>query len=317
VKLVQATNGSITRSISLPAVIAANQQATLYSKVTGYLKTINVDKGDEVKAGALLAEIEAPELLADAARFKAESEIAALDYQRASEAQAKAPDLILRQEVDTTKAKAATAKANLERAQTLLGFTRLAAPFSGTVTRRLVDPGAFVPAATAGSSPQNAALLTLSDFKVVRVQVTVPEPEVPRIRNGLPVKITLEELPSITFTGSITRSAQALDEATRTMLTEIDLENANHQLRPGMYATAKIGVETHEGALLLPVEAVVFEKAGISVFTIADNKAKRVVVKAGFNDGEKVEILDGVARETPVILVGKMTLSNGQLVQVK
>ncbi len=315
VRLVQPKRGELTRSITLPAVLVANQQATLYSKVTGYLKRITVDKGDEVKAGDLLAEIEVPELLADAARFKAEAEIAALDYQRTAEAQKKAPDLVVRQSVDEAKAKADVAKANLARAETLLGFTKLAAPFAGTITRRMADPGAFVPAATSGNAAQNAALVTLADFKTVRVQVTVPEPEVPSIRNGLPVKVTLDELPGQIFEGSITRSAQALDETTRTMLTEIDLENPKNQLRPGMYAAVKIGIEKHADALLLPVDAVLFEKAGTAAFILAEGKAKKVPVKTGFNDGAFVELLDGIGPTDSVIAVGKMTLSNGQPVK--
>lgn len=315
VKVVQPHRGEITRTVTLPAVIVANQQATLYAKVAGYLKRINVDKGDAVKEGDVLAEIEVPELLADAARFKAEAEIAALDYQRAAEAQQKAPDLVPRQSVDEAKAKAEIAKANLARAETLLGFTKISAPFTGTITRRLVDPGAFVPAATAGSAAQNAALVTLADFRVVRVQVSVPEPEVPLIQNGLPVKVTVDELPGQTFDGTITRSSQALDEATRTMLIEIDLQNPKNLLRPGMYAGVKIGIEKHPDALLLPVEAVLFEKAGTAVFLLADGKAKKVPVKTGFNDGSNVEILEGVNPTDPVIAVGKMALSNGQAVR--
>ena len=316
VKLTQPQRGEILRNVSLPATVVANQQATLYSKVAGYLKTIGVDKGDEVKQGQLLAEIEVPELVADVARSKAEVEIADLDFQRASDAQQKAPDLIVRQSLDTFKAKSLMAKANLERAETLLGFCKITAPFAGVITRRAVDAGAFVPSATSGSAAQNAVVVTLMDFDVVRVQVAVPEPEVPLVQKGMPVKVLVDELPGRAFAGSVTRFSQALDEASKTMLVEIDLENPKHELRPGMYATVKLGVEKHTDALLLPVEAVVFEKAGTSVFTVADGKAKKLPVKAGFNDGAAVEILDGITPNQSVVLVGKMTLNNDQPVSV-
>src|SRR5205823_1609975 len=153
------------------------QAATVYAKVTGYLKAITVDKGDGVKEGALLAEIEVPELLADRAKYKAEVEVSGLDYKRLAEAQKKAPDLVIPLSVDTARGKLEVAKAGLERAETLLQFTKIAAPFSGVITRRMVDPGAFIPAATAGSTPQNAALLTLMDFNTIRLQVAVPEAE--------------------------------------------------------------------------------------------------------------------------------------------
>jgi len=316
VRLAQPRRGDIIRSVSLPANITANQQATLYSKAAGYLKTITVDKGDEVKQGQLLAEIEVPELIADLARYMAEAEIADLDYKRASDARQKSPDLVVPQSVDAAKAKSLMARANLERAETLLGFCRITAPFSGVITRRAVDPGAFVPSATSGSAAQNAMVVTLMDFDKVRVQVAVPENEVPLIRNGLPVKVTVDELPARVFEGGVTRFSQALDEGTKTMLAEIDLENPKHELRPGMYATAKIGVEKHADVLLVPVEAAVIEKSGTSVFIVADGKAKKIPVKAGFNDGASVEILDGLAPTQPVILVGKLVLSSGQAVNV-
>jgi RND family efflux transporter MFP subunit len=316
VKTTQPRRGEILRTISLPATVGANQQATLYSKVGGYLKTISVDKGDDVKQGQLLAEIEAPEVIADFTRYKAESEIAELDYKRASDAHQKAPDLVVQQSVDAAKAKSLMAKANLERAETLLGFCHITAPFSGVITRRSVDAGAFIPAATSGSAAQNAAVVTLMDFDKVRVQVAVPEPEVPLIKKGLPVKVLVEELPGRAFEGSVTRFSQALDDASKTMLTEIDLENPKRELRPGMFATVKLGVEKHSDALLVPVEAVVFEKSGTSIFTIADGKAKKIPVKTGFNDGTSVEILDGLAPNVSVIMVGKLVLNNGQSVNV-
>jgi len=161
VKVVQPSRGAITRSVTLPGEIKAYQQATLYAKVAGYLKTIPVDKGDRVKEGDLIADIEVPELAADLTRYKAEVEVADLDYKRLSESQKKAPDLVVPQTVDNAKGKLDVAKANVERAETLLHYARIAAPFGGIITRRMVDPGAFIPAATSGGSAQNAAIVTL------------------------------------------------------------------------------------------------------------------------------------------------------------
>jgi len=316
VQVVRPHIGEITRSITLPAEIKAYQQATLYAKVAGYLKTIPVDKGDEVKAGALLAEIEVPELLADLSKHKAEVEVAEIDYKRVSEAQKKASDLVVPQTVDNAKGKLDVAKANLERTETLLGFARITAPFSGTVTRRLVDPGAFIPAATSGSAAQNAALMTLMDFTRVRVQVAVPELEVPFIRSGLPVKVTVDELANRVFEGEVTRFAYALDETTKTMLSEIEIPNPKGELRPGMFATVRIVAEQKNEALLIPAEALVIEKIRNSVFAIVDGKAKKVPVKTGFNDGVSVEILEGLRSGEPVVMIGKQTINDGQVVRV-
>ncbi len=316
VKLVKTGKGDVTRAVSLPALIVANQHATLYSKATGYVKKISVDKGDQVKEGDVLAELEVPELTADAARFKADAQIANLDFQRASDAQKKAPDLIPAQTIDTAKAKAESAKANLERAETLLGYTKISAPFSGTVTHRFVDPGAFGPAATGSSPASNAAVVTIDDFNVVRVQIHVPETEVPNIRTGLSVKTTVDELPNKTFAGEITRSSQALDESTRTMLVEVDLKNENGPLRPGMFATAKVGIETHTNVSLVPVEGVMVEKSGSSIFVVDNGVAKKMPVKTGFNDGQNVEITEPQSLPPSVISVGKTTLANGQAITI-
>ena len=316
VQTAQPKRGPIARKITLPAEVAPYQQATLYAKVAGYLKSISVDKGDVVKQGDLLAEIEVPELLADKAKFAAEVQVAEIDYKRVQNAQKKAPDLVVPQTVDDAKGKFDVARANQERNETLLSFTKITAPFSGVITKRLVDPGAFIPAATMGSAAQNAALLTLVDYNVVRVQVAIPEPEVPFITEGLPAKVTVDELPGRTFDCSITRYSHALDDATKTMLAEIEVANAKHEFRPGMYATVVISVEHKDDALLVPADALMVEKVNNSVFTVVDNKAKKVPVKVGFSDPNFVEIIEGLPPGQPVITVGKQNLNDGQPVNV-
>jgi membrane fusion protein, multidrug efflux system len=316
VKLVAAKKGDATRSILLPANVLPYQQATLYAKVAGYVKTVNVDKGDAVQAGTLLADIEVPELIADRAKYKAELDVADLDYKRTSDAQKKAPDLVVPLTVDTAKSKYDIAKANLERTETLLSFAKITAPFSGIITRRYVDPGAFIPAATSGSTAQSAALFTVMDFTKVRVQTAIPEMEVPFIKAALPVKVMVEELPSAKIEGTVTRFSHALDESTKTMLAEIELPNPEGTLRPGMYANARITVERKPDALILPTDAALFERGRTSVFTVADNKAKRITVKTGFNDNGWVEILDGVKPGESVIVIGKQAIADGQPVKV-
>src|SRR5881296_2603394 len=315
VQVVQPKRGPITRNVTLPGEVKAYQQATLYAKVAGYLKTITVDKGDRVKEGDPIADIEVPEMLADLAKYKAEVEVADLDYKRLSESQKKLPDLVVPQTVDNAKGKLDVAKASLERTETLLGFAKITAPFSGVITKRMVDPGAFIPAATAGSAAQNAAIVTLTDFNRVRVQVAVPELETSLVATDQPVKLTVDGLPGRGFDGKVTRFSYTLDEASKTMLAEIELPNPKLELRPGMYAIVKIGIERKEDALLVPVDALVAERAGAFVFTVMDNKAKKTRVQAGFNDGTNVEIVSGVKAEQVVILVGKRVLIDGQVIK--
>lgn len=307
--------GEIHRFITLPGTLRANQQVTLHAKVAGYLKTISVDKGDAVKAGQVLAEIEIPELVAERARHEAELRVAKLEVDRIKAARDKAPDLITPQASDAAESRVAVAQAALTQNETMLRYGRIAAPFAGIVTMRYVDPGAFVPAATASANPAAAAIVTISDYSTIRAQVPVPEIEAGRVQVGQPVVLTTDALPGKTFRGKVTRHTGALDEATRSLLVEADFPNGDGTLRPGMYAIVKIGVERHDNALLVPAAALVREKAAGFLFTFVDGKAARVPVKYGFNDGTNVEIAEGINEGTRVIIPGKVTLVNGLAVR--
>jgi membrane fusion protein, multidrug efflux system len=317
VQITQPKYGAITRFVTLPGEIKPYQQATIYAKVTGYLKRISVDKGDHVNAGDLIAEIEVPEMLADVQKYKAEAEVAGLDLKRLVESQKKLPDLVVPQTVDNARGKLDVAKANLERTQTMLSYARITAPFAGIITRRNVDPGAFIPSAPSGSAGQNAAIVTLTDLNRVRVQVAIPELESSLIATNQPASITVEGLPGRAFAGNVSRFSYALEEQSKTMLTEIELPNPQFELRPGMYATVKIGLERKTDALLVPVDALFVEKAGASVFTIVNNRAKKLPVKTGFNDGTNAQIFTDLKSDQSVILLRKRALTDGQPVHVE
>jgi RND family efflux transporter MFP subunit len=315
VKIAPVQRGDITRYVTIPGTLRADQQATLYAKVAGYVTKVAVDKGDTVKAEQLLAELEVPELIADFKKYEADAKVAEIELSRLTGAQKKAPDLVLPQALDKARGASDVALANLQRTQTLLDFAKITAPFAGVVTMRFVDNGAFVPAATSGGA-QNAAIFTVMNYTTIRAQAAVPELDAALVKNGQPVKVTMEALGGKTLETTVSRFAQAIDEATRTMLAEADLPNPDLQLRPGMSATIKIGVEEHKGTLTVPVEALAMEKTNAFIFKAADGKAKKAAVTLGFNDGTKVEILTGAMEGEPVILVGKATFNDGQPVQV-
>lgn len=314
VQVVHLKPGEITRRITLPGNLRAYQEAMLYAKVPGYLKSIAVDRGDWVKASAFLAEIEAPEMLADVAKIKAEVKVAELEIKRVDDAFKKAPDLIIPQTVDAARGKYEIAKANLERIETLLGYSKIVAPFNGVITKRWVDVGAFIPAATSSTAARSAAVVTLMDFTRVRIDVAIAQPEVPLVKKDLPVKVTVAELPGRAFDGKITRFAYALDESTKQMMAEVEIPNPDYALRPGMYASCQIALEKKTDAQLLPAEALVTEKNKSFVFCVRDNKAARVPVKTGFDDGLAVEILDGLKPNEAVIVAGKQSVTDGQTV---
>jgi len=317
VEVTQIQSGPINRSISLPAQVRANQQAILCAKVTGYLKRCVVDRGDTVRAGELIAELEAPELQADMARARADVQVAKSDFERLSEAGRRAPDLVVPLAVENARAKYEMAQATASRQETLLGFTQLKAPFTGTITKRWADVGALIPAATASASPNASAVVTLMDFSVVRVDVSVPEPEIPPLRTGMAAELKVDELPGKLYSGQISRLGYALDDATRCMPIEIDIPNPEGALHPGMFATVKLTVGSKATAPLLPLDALVTEKTRTSVFLLVDGKAHKVPVKVGFEDGKNFEVAEGVASDAQVIRAGKLPLVDGMAVERK
>jgi len=315
VQTIRPKRGEIVHKVTLPGNVMAYQEATLYAKVAGYLKTINVDKGDSVKEGELLAEIEAPEMLADLIKAKAEAEAAQLDYKRVTDAQKKASDLVVPQTVDAAKAKSGVAVAGLQRIETLLSYAKITAPFSGVITKRWVDPGALIPAPTSSSTSKSAAVVTLMDFSTVRIDVAIPDTEAPLVKKDLPVTVTVSELPGRVYQATLTRFSYALDESTKTMATEIEISNPDLALRPGMWAAVEIELQKKENALLIPAEALVIEKNKNSVFVVRDKKALKVALTTGFDDGVNVEILKGCGLNDAVIVAGKQSVTDGQKVQ--
>ncbi|MDB6104772.1 MAG: putative Membrane-fusion protein of multidrug efflux transporter [Gammaproteobacteria bacterium] len=308
VRTVHLSTGPITRSITLPAQVIPFQQATLYAKVSGYLKSIAVDKGDKVAQGSVLARIEIPELVASRAKQEAELRAAQADYTRLQESLQKAPDLVVPEMVDQARGRFEVAHASLDQSETLLGYATIMAPFSGIITQRNVDPGALIQA--------NSPIVGLMDFTKVRLQVAVPEIEAARVAVGQPVKVTTDNLPGRQFDGKVTRFTYALDAASRTMLAEAMLDNPDLSLRPGMLVTARMGIEHKENTPLMPVESLVMEKANAFAYTADGGKAVKHPIKTGFNDGHNVEVLEGLHESDAIILVGKLKLNNGQAVQV-
>ena len=305
--------GDITRSVQLLGEVRPNQQVALYAKVGGYVKALRADIGDRVAAGQVLAELEVPELIADEARTRAELALAELEHRRLQEAAKQAPDLVPRQQVDAAAAKLAVAKAAQERNATLLGFAMIRAPFAGVISRRSVDVGAFVPAATGGGAGP-AALFVLTDFATVRVQAALPESEAGLAVPGQPVSVLAEAAGAKPYASQLTRLSGVLENPSKTMLIESVLPNPDGALKPGMYANVRLGIETHRGVRLLPLTAVIMEKAVATAYVHEAGKARRRVLKAGFNDGTNLEILDGLKPDEDVLVVGTATLTDGQAV---
>jgi membrane fusion protein (multidrug efflux system) len=312
VVVVRPQRGEMIRSITLPGDLVGLYQSTLYAKVTGYLKSISVDKGDWVKAGQVLAVIEVPELEQRLARARADMEVQHLTYQRLDQVWKSDPRLVARQDVDIAQGKYLEAKAQTDELEAMASYTRIVAPFDGVVTGRFADPGALIKAGgeqTTASPDQGSAhpsggtspVLSLALIDTMRIYVYVPQDSVTAIKRSMPAKLTLQDLPGRTFDGVVTRYANSLDLGTRTMLTEIDLKNPGHQLYPGMYANVTLELERHPDALSLPESAIGDAQDVRYVMIAQDGKLRKQDVTVGINNGKSAEIASGLSGGEDVV----------------
>lgn len=288
-----------SRVVEVPGSIRGYVETPVYAKIAGYLKSIQVDKGDRVKKGQLIAALDSPELDHQAANARASYELAKVTDTRSQALLASG--VIARQQADDSHAQLAEAKANLDQLEALEAYKRIRAPFDGIVTARYVDPGALIPQSTtpAGGAMPIVALATLTEL---RIYADVPESVAPFIHNGDPAEVTVREYPDRVFKGSVSRHPEALTNATRTMLVEVDLPNEDRALYPGMYAKVALRVSTPAGVPMIPDDALVFRGGKPFVPVVRDNRLKLAEVRLGYDDGVNVEITRGISNHDLVAI---------------
>jgi len=323
-------------SLTLPVSVEALNEATLYSKVAGYLQWIKVDKGDRVEKGQILALVEVPEIekeyqSAQAAveeaqaverRAQADESLKEVTYKRLADVRQSQPDVISQQEVDVAraayavaqsdagvaKAKVGLARAELGKLEAQREFAKIRAPYDGVVTARFVDPGALI---QQGTNSKSNPIVTVVSIDTVRVYLSVPETSVSYVKQGRPVQVMLDAFPGREFRGSITRFADALDTQTRTMKTEIDLPNPGRHILSGMYGTAKLELSAESGALFVPDQAVHRDAEGHPfVYTVAQNRVQKVAVETGLDDGKLVQVR-GLQGDESIVLATTANLQEG------
>jgi RND family efflux transporter MFP subunit len=216
--------------------------------------------------------------------------------------------------IASARSDVATAAAGSQRVRTLMQYSRLTAPYEGVVTARNVDPGQLIQASTAN---QAKPLVVVSSIDRVRITVPVPESDVPHLKVGNAVSLTVRDLPGRTWTGRIARYTNDLDPAARTMTAEIDLPNPDRALRPGMYADVVISLERHSQALVVPTSAVVAEKQKRSLWVARDGRAQKVEVAVGVDNGVDAEITSGIGERERVIVSGQANLQRDQPVEAR
>jgi multidrug efflux pump subunit AcrA (membrane-fusion protein) len=315
------------RRITLPGDLTGFFQATLYAKVTGYLRTIRVDKGDWIHHGELLAEIEVPELADRLARENARLKVEKVTYERLKRVWESDHRLIAREDVDVAYGKYQESQSNVNELNTMLKYTRIVAPFDGVVTARFVDPGALIQASggepsfeLGGSAARNKGnttpLVSVAMMDKLRVYVYVPEEAVSQVRRAMPATLTLRGMPGRQFYGTVARFATSLDLSTRTMLTEVDVENPRHELYPGMYANVNLELENHPGALTVPPSAVGGGDTG-EVFVVRDSRLRKLTIKTGIRTGGYVEVIGGLPDNAQVVNNFTPALYDGQQVRAE
>ena len=321
VTTVRPSRGTVVRAITLPGDVIGRNEAALYAKVTGYLKSIAVDKGDAVKRGQVLAEIEVPELEQKLKRARANLEVRRVTYQRLKGVWHTDQRLVAREDVDVAEGQFNQANAEVEELEALVSYTKITAPFDGVVVARYVDPGALIEANghdeggggthSVGSGP----VVAVADVDWLRVYLYVPEEETSLVRRGLPATLTLREFPGREFHGAVARFNNALDLSTRTMLTEVDLENPRHELYPGMYADVTIELERHADVLELPATAVHGTGKDAFVFRVDQGALVKTPVQTGLTSPGVVEIVSGLTGEDTVVQNLGPSLQEGESVQ--
>ncbi len=331
-KLALPTVGVITPSrqgnksnLDLPGRLEAYYRAPIYARVSGFVKAWHVDIGGQVKAGELLAEIEAPDL--DQQLMQAKGALASAE---AAEALAKVTaqrwttlgqtNTLSKQAVDektgdlsVKEANTKVARANVDRLEVLAAFKKVTAPFNGVVTARNTDVGSLINA----DSSAGAALFVVSDVSKLRLSINVPQNYVPSVPINSKVAITVPEHPGKIYTGLVEASSRSVDAASGTTRMQVGVENSSGELMPGAFANTRIELPEEMQALSIPSSALIFGEKGLRVATVdANRKVALKSVKISRDLGQVIEISSGIAATDRVIESPPDGLNDGDEVRV-
>lgn len=326
VVVARAVAAPATSELLLPGTIQAWQETPINARTDGYVKRWHADIGDAVQTGQVLVELDAPEIdqalaAARAARAQARAnlDIARTTYTRWKTLVEK--KTVPEQELDerhatfeARKADLLAADAEVARLNELSGFKRVTAPFDGIVTHRGVEVGALIDAGSAASRE----MYRIAEIRRLRIRVGVPQTNLRAIARDMPAMVLVAEFPGRRFAGKVSRTAGAIDPATRTLLTEVELPNADATLLPGLYAQVRFELPFASETVLVPTNAVRVDAYGAHVATVdGAQQVKIAKVELGRNLGTQVEVLHGLVPDTVVILNPSDLLQDGVTVVAK
>ena len=315
-----------SNELELPGSVQAYTESPIYARTNGYLLRWYKDIGATVRKGELLADLDTPEVDQELSQAQAARQqmVAALDLARTSAdrwRELRRTDSVSQQELDQrtsdyaqAQANMAAADANVRRLQEMESFKHVYAPFAGVLTKRNVDIGALVNAGNGGSGKE---LFVLALIDPLRVYVSVPEADAPNMRVGMRAWIGLAEYPSSRFSGTVVRTANAIDQSTRTLLTEVDVPNKAGRVLPGAYAEVHFNVAVNGNRLSVPSSAILFRSEGPSVAVVGpDDRVQLRPIAIGRDFGTSLEILQGIKAHDRVVQNPPDSLECGQVVRV-
>src|SRR5580700_2837998 len=325
VNVVYPAPSTLASEIALPGNTQAFTDAPIYSRTSGYLKSWYFDIGAHVKKGQLMATIETPELDQQLQVAQADLKSAQANLDLANTTSTRYQNLlktnsVSKQETDVAVSDAAAKKAavdasmaNVRRLEQLQSFEKVYAPFDGIVTARNTDIGRLI---SAGQNTTPQELFHLAAIGKLRVYVSVPEGYSTAIKDGGKATLTLDEYPGRTFEGTITRNSNAIDQSTRTLNVEVDVDNPKGELLPGAYVFVHFKVPQNVANLMVPSNTLLFRSEGLRVGVVRDGRVQLVPVKIGRDAGATVEIASGLTPNDAVILDPSDSLTSGQEVQI-
>ena len=310
VAVIFAEAGALTATIDLPGRLEAYYRAPIFARVNGYLRSWSADIGARVKAGEVIAEIDAPDLDQQLLQARADltNQQASAKLSEVTLARRKtliASNFVSMQEIDERTADLSnkiaavnSSQANVERLEALAGYKKITVPFDGIVTARATDVGALINAG-GGSGPP---MFVISDIRKLRVYVNVPQTYVPSVRIGAKSVISVPEYPARTFDATVEASAQAVDVSSGTTQMQLGLENAAGELMPGGFATVRLTLQRDGGPLHIPSSALVFNQNGLRVATVgADDRVLFKAVTIACDLGRDIELASGITLDDRII----------------
>ncbi|HIA06064.1 MAG TPA: efflux RND transporter periplasmic adaptor subunit [Flavobacteriales bacterium] len=314
VEVINPSRRSFNAELHIVGTAMANQQVMVHAMEGGYVKEINRDIGDYVVAGQIIAELDNPELNRMYQKAAALLEVKKSTYDRLKSTAEQTPDLTPLQVLEEAEAAYLTALAELGAIQDRQSFLRVKAPFSGVITQRFVDNGALVQSGitNTGTSP----IVELQQLDPIRLTIPLPESDAGIIKIGDTVKVTFPELPGEAFTAQVSRTAGVLDVASKTMQTEVDIDNKKGVIKPGMYAKVVMMLVSRENVLSLPVQCQYMFQDELFVLEVIDDKVVRTPLRRGLTNKDYFEVLNTNLDSTSMVIIqGKSLVKTGQQVE--